>query len=57
MAQALSTGETVRAEEIVLSVPRRPVDHRPSQRHADALGGGRRCGDGGRDPTGHDVPE
>ena len=37
--------------------PRWPVGHRSGQRHSIALGGGRRGGDGGRHPTGHDVSE
>ena len=40
LAQGLSTGETVRAEEIVLQAPDgRSGDH-PDQRHVHPLGGG-----------------
>ena len=54
LAQALSTGETVRAEEIVIEVPGGRERHHPGQRHAHPLGGGRGRFSG-RHPTGHDA--
>ena len=55
IAQALSTGETVRAEEIVMQVPDGRSVHHHHQRHAHPLRGGR-AGVGGGHPTGHDGP-
>ena len=55
LARALSTGETVRAEEMVISRPRRAQRHHPDQRHPHTVRGGRRGGHGG-DPPGHDAP-
>ena len=54
LAQALSTGETVRAEEVVIQVP----DGRSVTTLINATpiySGGRRVGIGGRDHTGHYV--
>ena len=54
LVQALSTGETVRAEEIVLKDPRRPVGDYAGQRHAHPFAG-RRGRVGRRHATGHDI--
>ena len=53
LAQALSTGETIRAEEIVMQVPRWAERHHHHQRHAHPFRRGR-VGVGGRHPAGHD---
>ena len=54
LAQGLRTGETVRAEEIVLQAPGGQRRHHPDQRHAHLLRGGR-SRVGGRDHAGHDA--
>ena len=56
LAERLSSGRTIRAEEIVIQSARRQVGDHAGQRHAHLLAGRWRDGVGGGDSPGHDAP-